>query len=279
MTARATDEVSGDLRRMVMSGLALAPAGANVVMQLSRLAVGHGVAESRVESGALLRHPVKRTRTTLAYVLVSLLGDETEREALRRDVNRQHRLVRSRSGDPVVYDAFDPELQLWVAACMYRGAHDAATTFFGAWASRPDSLDELYRRCSRFATTLQVDPSRWPATRDDFDEYWREALAHVAMDEATRDYLRRVVSLEFLPWVLRWWLGPAHRFVTTGFLPARFRDELGLSWGRVRQSAFTSLMAFCVWGARVAPRVVREFPLNWILWDTRRRIARGRSVV
>ena len=43
-----------------MSGLALAAAGANVIMQLAILPVGHGVAKSTVESGRVDKHPIKR---------------------------------------------------------------------------------------------------------------------------------------------------------------------------------------------------------------------------
>ena len=40
---------------------------------------------------------------------------------MRREVDRQHRQVRSRPGDAVPYNAFDTGLQLWVAACLYAG--------------------------------------------------------------------------------------------------------------------------------------------------------------
>ena len=116
---------------MLMDSLALAPAGANVVMQLSRLPIGHGVAESRVTSGALTHRPIKRIRTTLGYILVALLGDDEARSTVRREVNRQHRGVHSRPEDTVHYDAFDADLQLWVAACMYRGALDAIAFIYG----------------------------------------------------------------------------------------------------------------------------------------------------
>ena len=39
-------------------------AGANIVMQLAQLPVGRGVAESKVDTGSLYKHPVKRGRTT-----------------------------------------------------------------------------------------------------------------------------------------------------------------------------------------------------------------------
>jgi len=59
--------------------LSLAPAGANVVMAALRLPMVTGVAESRVETGALTKHPIKGApRTiTLAYILVALLGQTT----------------------------------------------------------------------------------------------------------------------------------------------------------------------------------------------------------
>jgi uncharacterized protein (DUF2236 family) len=260
-----------------MSGLGLAPAGANVVMQLSRLPVGHGVAKSRVDSGALTRHPLKRTRTTLGYIAASLLGDEEMREYVRREVNRQHRDVHSSEGDAVSYDAFDPELQLWVAACMYQGALDAITLINGAPSE--ERVAEIYRHCSRFATTLQVGSETWPEDPADFQTYWQRALAQVAMDDTTRGYLRGFVRLGFLPRALNLWLGPLHEFITAGFLPEMFRSELGLTWDARRQRRFTWLCRVAVATHRVLPRVAREFPFNLVWWDTQRRYRRGRSFV
>jgi uncharacterized protein (DUF2236 family) len=275
--APLNDEISPEFRATLMSGLGLAPAGANVVMQLSRLPVGHGVAKSRVDSGALTRHPLKRTRTTLGYIAVSLLGDEEMREYVRREVNRQHRDVHSLEGDPVSYSAFDPELQLWVAACMYRGALDATTMMEGA--PSPERVAEIYRHCSRFATTLQVTPDLWPASPADFEKYWQGALDHVAMDDTTRAYLRGFVRLSFLPKVWNLWLGPLHEFLTAGFLPETFRSELGLAWDERRQRRFESLCRAAVATHRVLPRVAREFPFNLVWWDTQRRYRRGRPFV
>jgi uncharacterized protein (DUF2236 family) len=65
-----------------LSGIGLAAAGANVIMQVSMLPVGHGVASSRVDSGRVDEHPIKRARTTLAYLAVALLGTEDERSAI-----------------------------------------------------------------------------------------------------------------------------------------------------------------------------------------------------
>lgn len=264
-------------RDVVLNGLALAPAAANVVMQLSRLPIGHAVAKSRVESGALTKHPLKRTRTTLGYILVALLGDDDQRAWIRHEVNRQHQSVRSLTDDDVSYHAFDPELQLWVAACMYQGAIDAATFIDGPQS--PATLDEIYLRCSRFATTLQVHPSRWPESRDAFAKYWQDSLHLVTMDELTKTYLRGVVALTFMPRVVSRVLGPLHEFITAGFLPDVFRRELGLSWSEDDQRRFDLVTRRAARTHRHLPRRVREFPLNAIWWDTRRRHRRGRPFV
>src|SRR3954465_9486528 len=95
---------------------------ANVVMQLAVLQVGRGVAESTVDSGRVDKHPFKRQRTTGSYLIVAMLGTEAEREAMQREVNRQHSgVVREEGESDVPYNAFDPKLQLWVAACIYVG--------------------------------------------------------------------------------------------------------------------------------------------------------------
>ena len=260
-----------------MNGLALAPAGANVIMQLARLPIGHAVATSRVASGALTQHPLKRTRTTLGYVLIALLGDEDERAWVRREVNRQHRGVHSLDHDDVAYDAFDPALQLWVAACMCRGALDAAALPYGT--ASPSLLDELYGHCARFATTLQVPVEMWPNSRAAFDEYWQSSLALIAMDDLTRTYLRGVASLAFLPSPLPTLFGPLHEFITTGFLSDPFRQALGLRWSKERQRRFNLVLRVATSTHRLLPRRVREFPLNVIWWDTHRRRRQHRSFV
>ena len=57
-----------------MMGIALLAGSANVIMQLALPGVGYGVMESRVESGRIDRHPIKRARTTFTYLAVAGRG-------------------------------------------------------------------------------------------------------------------------------------------------------------------------------------------------------------
>ena len=272
---RARD--SSDLESRLARGLMLAPASANVVMQLSRREVGHGVAESRVASGSLMRRPLKRTRTTLAYIWVALFASDDERLEMRRNVDAQHRHVRSRPGDDVAYDAYDADLQLWVAACMYVGAVQGYETLYGALDSV--CAEGLLGQCGRFATTLQVPAAKWPHDLGEFDDYWSSALDQVHVDEVTRGYLRDFIDLRFLPRPVASALRPLNRLVTGGYLDPVFRDALGVSWRARDQRRFDRLRTILRWLDRALPEVVARFPWNLVRYDTRRRLARRRPLV
>ena len=61
----STGKVAADYDvRDLMDGAALLASTANVVMQLAQPPVGYGVLESKVASGQVMRHPVRRIRTT-----------------------------------------------------------------------------------------------------------------------------------------------------------------------------------------------------------------------
>lgn len=258
-------------------GLGLLAGGANVVMQLARPEVGYGVYESRVDSGSLFKHPVKRTRTTLTYLAVAFLGTPAERRHYREAVNTAHAQVRSTPASPVAYNAFDRDLQLWVAACLYRGVEDVGATLGPALTE--DQKDRRYRDSAALATTLQVPQDMWPADRRAFEEYWRKSLAHVRIDDTLRGYLLAVAELRFLPAPVPQLLGPLHRFVTTGFLPPRFREEMRLPWDAARQRRFDRLMRVLRTVVAAQPGPVRRFPINACLLDLRLRRRLGRPLL
>ena len=114
-----------------LMGIALLAGPANVIMQLARPGVGYGVMESRVESGRVDLHPIKRARTTFTYLAVATNGSDKQKAAFRRAVNRAHAQVYSTDESPVKYHAFDKDLQLWVGACLYKGGVDIYRMFIG----------------------------------------------------------------------------------------------------------------------------------------------------
>lgn len=264
-----------------LMGVALLAGPANVIMELARPGVGHGVAESRVESGRIDRHPIKRARTTFTYIAVANSGTDVQKAAFRRAVNRAHAEVYSMPDSPVPYNAFDPELQLWVAACIFKGGIDIYRTFVGEIPE--DEADRIYRDGMSIGTTLQVPPEMWPPDRAAFDRYWEESLEQVHIDDSVREFLypiavSRIKGVPLPDW-LRTPLESFNVLITTGFLPQRFRDEMRLPWDDAQQQRFDRLMAVIGAVNGVLPKVIRQFPFNLMLWDLDRRIKAGRALV
>ncbi|MGU3499560.1 oxygenase MpaB family protein [Mycobacterium sp. C31M] len=261
---------------LINPAAALAPA-ANVIMQLSSPGVGHGVLESPVDSGNVYKHPFKRARTTGTYLAAATIGTDADRALIRSAVDGAHRHIRSGPDSPVRYNAFDPRLQLWVAACLYRYYIDQHEFLYGPLDD--DAADAVYRDAIRLGTTLQVRPEMWPADRVAFDEFWKRSLEDLHIDEPVRRHLHGVAALTFLPTPLRQLAGPVNLFATTGFLPPEFRELMRLRWTPRQQRAFDLLIRALRLADRVVPREVYLMGYQLYLWDMRNRARRGRCVV
>ncbi|WP_410506005.1 oxygenase MpaB family protein [Mycolicibacterium mucogenicum] len=262
-------------------GAALLAGPANVIMQLARPGVGYGVVESRVESGRTDLHPIKRARTTFTYLAVAILGSDEQKAAYRSAVNTAHRQVYSTADSPVKYSAMDKNLQLWVAACLFKGALDVYRLVVGELDDA--TAEEFYRQGMTMGTTLQVTPEMWPADRAAFDKYWQESLDQVHIDDTVREYLYPIAAVRMkglqLPGPLQRWFESFSLLLTTGFLPQRFRDEMRLPWDAKRQKRFNSVMKLVKAVNRVLPGPLRRFPFNWMLMDLNWRIRTGRPLV
>ncbi|WP_405134611.1 oxygenase MpaB family protein [Nocardia sp. NBC_01388] len=254
-----------------------AGAAANVAMQMTRPGVGHGVADSRVESGALMVHPWKRLRTTASYLAVAILGTPQERVAFREAVNVAHRQVKSEPGAAVKYNAFDRDLQLWVAACLYVGFEDSYQLLNGKMS--PEQAEDFYRTSSPLGTTLQVTEEMWPATRAEFGEYWNLAVEQSIVDEKVRAYVDDLLHLRMIHWYLRLFFGGLLRFLTAGFLAPHFRDLMGVEWTATDQRRFENLFLFVGFVNRFIPRFIRNAGTRSMMGDVRRRLRKHKALI
>lgn len=262
-------------------GIALLAGPANVIMQLSHPGVGYGVLESRVESGRIDRHPIKRARTTFTYLAVATRGNPEQQKAYRKAVTQAHAQVTSTEDSPVKYNAMDPELQLWVAACLYKGGVDVRRMFIGEMDD--ETADQHYRDSMALGTMLQMRPEMWPADRAAFDKYWEEQLEKVHIDAKIREFLYPIAVARLrglqLPGPLQNIPESVALLITTGFLPQRFRDEMKLDWNAAKQREFDALMSAVKLGNTIAPPFVRNFPFNVLLHDVNWRMRTGRPLV
>ena len=262
-------------------GMALLAGPANVIMELARPGVGYGVAESRVESGRIDRHPIKRARTTFTYIAVASAGTDAQKAAFRRAVNGAHAQVYSTPDSPV-----PTTHSILTCSCGWRPASIRAASTSTAPSSaryRRRMPNGIYREGMSIGTTLQVPPEMWPADRAAFDKYWQESLEKVHIDDTVRDFLYPIAVSRVrgvrLPRRIQQPMENFNLLITTGFLPQRFRDEMRLPWDAARQRRFDRLMAVLGVVNRMLPRILRQFPFNLTLWDLDRRIKTGRPLV
>ena len=265
------------LRRKVDGIVVFLGGPANVALQLAWPEVGYGVVESRVDSGKVTKHPFKRFRTTVGYLGVALFGSDEQRAAYRQAVDRQHRQVRSTPESPVKYNAFDRDLQLWVASCIYYGTYDAFTRMHGPMTPEEEAV--VLRAGARIGTTLQVPEDRWHRTPEEFWTYWEEGLARVEIDDTVGDYLRGLLRLEILPAPVVRVLGPLHQWLNTGFIPDPVRSQLGLRWSEADQRRHDRMLRVMGAVGRRFPHLVRAFPINTMRWNLEVRRRLGRPMV
>lgn len=252
---------------------------ANVVMQLSRPEIGYGVKDSVVTEGSLFGNPRRRQRTTVGLLAVAVLGTPQERAAYRAAVNGSHARVRSDGAgpdSPIAYSAFDPELQLWVGACIYRGFEEAREYTYGPL--RGAEREEFYRQGAIFGGILQMPLEVWPATRDDFEVYWRTGLDRAEIDGAVGAYLHRVIRLEYLGRRIPAPVLRLRSWLVTGYLPAELRPKLGLTWTPRQQRRFVRFNKAVGALVRRLPESRRAWPFTRSIAHLRARTAAGEHV-
>lgn len=261
VTAPTLPDVVGDVAFLV-------GAPRRFLMEIALQPVGHGVADH----SRALRDPVGRFLNTTAYIYLVALGTPDERAAVIRMVNRAHGPVRSASGAGVRYSAFDPELQLWVAGCMYYGGRDMWERMVGPMDDA--AAERLYREFQTYGTSLQVPAEAWPRDRAAYDEYVASVLDGVTIDDRVREYGARLLDPSGHPMPARP-LFRLMRFVTIGLLPPQLRQAYCFPWNPADQRRFDRLMTVAAGAHRLTPRRLRELPKDLLLASARKRAAGG----
>ncbi|CAD6004091.1 oxygenase MpaB family protein [Agreia sp. COWG] len=237
----------------------IAAGGRAILLQIANPAVGLGVAEH----SDFTARPTARLANTLAYIYAVVYGTAAQRAAAVAAVGQAHAPVRSSAGgDDLAYSAFDPRLQLWVAATLYDSAVDMHQRIDGALDAA--SAELVYREYAVLGTALQLPPELWPADLQAFDVYFAEQLTLLHTDDQTR----AVAAALLHPTVGPIWLKaamPVAGLVTAGLLPAPVRESFGLPWSATRQRRFDRLMLITRVVYPRLPRALRHLPRHRLL--------------
>ena len=220
---------------------------------------------------------MEAARTTFQYLAVAILGRPRDRAAFREAVNSSHRQVKSTPDSPIRYNAFDRELQMWLAACLFIGLEDTYQLLRGEMTA--EQAEQFYRSAWTLGTTLQVTEDQWPPTHADFDIYWNDACRRVAIDDQVRAYLQDLLNLRMINPVLALPFRPLLKFLTVGFLAPVFRDAMGAQWSGFKQRQFERLFLLVAFVNRFLPVFIRQGGSYVLLADVRRRVRDHRALV
>ncbi|WP_460943697.1 oxygenase MpaB family protein [Okibacterium endophyticum] len=245
------------LTDIAAEGVLVAGGGRAILLQIAHPLVGAGVAAH----SDFAHRPLDRLHATLTFVYVVAYGSAAEKQAVATRVNHAHGPVRSADGEPA-YSAFDPALQLWVAATLYDTAITVYEPVFGALDEQ--SAERVYRDYAVLGTSLQMPAELWPSDRAAFREWWQARLSELDVTDASRrvahDLLHPVAAPLWLRTVM-----PLARLVTCGLLEPELRDAFALDWSERHERRFGRVMTVTrvVWPR--LPRRLRHWPARHYL--------------
>ncbi len=240
----------------------MAGGGAAILLQLAHPAVGRGVARHSDFTG----RPLDRLFGTLDYVYAVAFGDQEMVDFVVRGVNRAHGPVHDRTSTPG-YNAFDPQLQLWVAATLYYAAMQVQERLRGPLDA--ESAEAVYRDYAALGARLQMPLEHWPADRVAFERYWNEAVGGLQATAESAAVIESLLHPRTLPRPLRGAM-PLIRLLSTGLLPASVRELHDLPWGGRQQARFDRTIAVLRVLYPRLPRRLRHLPRDRALARVRR---------
>ncbi|KQO93805.1 oxygenase MpaB family protein [Leifsonia sp. Leaf264] len=225
------------LPRFAGDGVLIAGGARAILLQLAYPPVGRGVVDHSDFAG----RPLDRLWATLAYAYAIVYGTEADRVRAVRLVNRAHSPVRGEArGTAPAYSAYDPQLQLWVAATLYDTAVVVHEELFGPLD--PAEADALYDAYAELGIRLQLPRGQWPADRAAFAEYWAQMLPRLSVDADVHAVSRQLMFARSLPAPLGLAM-PLARLVTAGLLPDAVRSAYGIRWTARAERRFRRTLA------------------------------------
>ena len=223
------------------------------------------------KTGFYQRNPWKRLQRTLALTYALTFGSRDEALVAAEHINSVHRSVRGVddvTGLP--YDAFDPDLLLWVHACLV----DSALLFEQLTVGHLDDEDRerFHREQMVAAELLELPRGHIPPTVAALRE-WMDGVIDSGVLQVT-DAARDVATMfrdppreaEWRPvlYAVSWWA-----FAT---LPPRIRAGYGVSWNPGKEMALRGTLR---WLRRVRPAIPPRYRHIMPAQEAARRVTVG----
>jgi uncharacterized protein (DUF2236 family) len=214
------------------------------------------VAAGARQTATYRRDPWARLLRTLSLQLLLPFGTRAEADEAAGRINRLHKVINGT--DEVTgeyYDALDPDLLLWVHACL-----EQSSVLFYELTVGPltdAEKEHFHQENLKAAELVLLDREQVPPTYADLEAYINGVVASdrlLITDVATE--LADLVRGGPVPLHLK----PIWRFIAfaaVGTLPPRLRDLYGYRWGRVRRAMLSTSLRFLKLVRPVLPARIR----------------------
>jgi uncharacterized protein (DUF2236 family) len=226
------------------------------VLQNMRAELGQGVLDHSV----WFADTAARIKRSLPPIFMTVYGTEDDNAGTR--VRDFHHQIKGRMPDGNRYHALDPDTYFWAHATFFDQVLYFADTFVKK-LSRAEK-EQMYLESKTWYRRYGVSDRPMPPDYAAFERYWNHMIDDVLVAHRTAKYGVGYVTQGFPtpkgvpPWAWRLAapvFNPVAAFLTTGGMPPRTREVLGLPWSERDERNYQRFAAVC-----------RSRPVNW-LWD------------
>jgi len=190
-----------------------------------------------------LDEPYERLSRTAMVMNTIGFGTRADADRATRRVRAMHRRVRGvtatsagrfPAGTP--YAADDPELLLWILACLIDSSLLVYQKYVGSLSR--DERDAYWQDYKQIGRLFALKDTEMPSTIEDFDAYMAGMLAgdDLHITPAARELGVQIVMKPPVPLKVKPLLELSNQ-ITVGLLPPDIRRQYGLSWDPARAVA------------------------------------------
>ena len=227
------------------------------VLQNMLAELGQGVLDHSV----FFADTAARVKRSLPPIFMTVYGSDDDNEGTRvRDFHTTSRAICPDGASR--YHALDPDTYFWAHATFVEQVLYFADTFVKR-LTRAEK-EQIYLESKTWYRRYGVSDRPMPANYAEFERYWNRMIDEIVVRAPDRQVRRRLchqglsVPKGVPPalWrVIAPVFNPVAAFLTTGGMPPRTRDLLGLPWSERQERRYQRFAA--LWRSR---------PVNWV-WD------------
>lgn len=259
-----------ELKMVARESITYVAGPAAILLQIAHPLVGKGVADH----STFAKRAISRAEYTQMFIYCMIFGTESEKAAMKDYVDKAHSRVVGGEGKRV-YNAQNPELQLWVAATIYASVVGMYELIYGPLPKA--RAERVYQAFSIMGTSLQLPREMWPKDLTAFKAYWNDMVENqLLVTNDARAVLKEIWHpAKSLPLLLRPLVVVAMPFVrriTLEQLPPTVRDQFMLKSTKTSR-AISGLFISGMSGVYpMLPLFVRQATKTYMMKVMRRRM-------